>query len=463
MRNNQPFILFTIAFFIIAISPFLLAEGMFMDGMYYAAISHNLADGIGSFWQPQLEATQSFYEHPPLAFGLQALFFRLFGNNIYIDRLYSITTFLVTGLLLLLIWKTFEKKAITAWLPLLLLLCFSLVLWAIPNNMLENTMSIFVMASLLFYLLYKKRKQWWWLVLSGVMLCLAFFTKGPTGLFPLAMPCIYGILFKEKFWHIVKEIGLMLAGLLVPCLLLFIIVPDAYSFMARYVNKQIFGSLQHVITVNTRFFILQKLLIESIPHFIILALLIGYERITKNRILNQTYHTHRNMFWFLIITGLCGVIPIMISLKQRGFYMLPAFPIFALAWALLFETQIQQFIQHISRKIRMILYFISLLLMGTGVFSIIWHSGSYSRDAQLLSDIKLLLPHIPAGATISMDRAMFEEWNLHAYFARYKHISLDVNNEKEMLLMRDSTHLKNYHNDYALKCQTETLLLYEKR
>jgi hypothetical protein len=97
-----------------------------------------------------------------------------------------------------------------------------------------------------------------------------------------------------------------------------------------------------------------------------------------------------------------------------------------------------------------------------GIGSIIWQAGTYARDKQLLTDMKLLFPHIPDGATISMDRTMLEEWNVYTYFARYKHISLDVYNERDMLLIRDSTHLENYHNDYVLKCRTETLLLYEK-
>ena len=462
MLNNRPFYLFVIAFFLLIISPFLLAEGMFMDGMFYTAISHNLANGIGTFWQPRMEATMLFYQHPPLAFGLQSLFYRLFGDSLYIDKLYSVTTFLATGVLMFLIWKISGKKSATAWLPLLMWLCFSLVWWALPNNMLENTMSIFIMASLLFYLLCKKRKRWYWLPVSGFMLCLAFFTKGPTGLFPLVMPCVYGIVFKEKIWTVIKEVCLILLGLFVPCLLLFVFVPASYSFMENYVQAQVLNSLRHVVTVNSRLYILLKFLIETIPQLIILALLIVYERVTKNRTLSHSYKMHNKMFWFLVLTGLCGIIPIMVSLKQRGFYILPVFPFFALAWAMLFEKSVQQFIQRISAKVRHSLYIVSLLLIAVGIGSIIQHADTYSRDEQILTDIKQLLPHIPEKATIAMDKSMSEEWSLYAYFARYKYISLDVYNEKELLLIRDTTMLKNYDNIYSLKCQTKTLLLYER-
>jgi hypothetical protein len=152
----------------------------------------------------------------------------------------------------------------------------------------------------------------------------------------------------------------------------------------------------------------------------------------------------------------------MVSLKQRDFYILPALPLFALAWALLFEAQLKLFVKNIPAKIRNILFIASVLFIVVGIGSISWHAGTYSRDKQLLTDIKQLLPHISAHTTISMDKSMFEEWNLYPYFARYKNISLDVDNERELLLVRDSSMLENYQNSYSLKCRTKTLLLYEK-
>lgn len=46
---------------------------MFVDGVTYAAIARNLAQGNGSFWSPFYTATlyPQFFEHPPLGFALQ--------------------------------------------------------------------------------------------------------------------------------------------------------------------------------------------------------------------------------------------------------------------------------------------------------------------------------------------------------------------------------------------------------
>ena len=100
MKNKQaPFFIGTIAIFLAIISPHMFSDGMFMDGLFYAAISHNLAQGMGSFWDLFLTHTlfPHFQGHPPLAFGIQSLFFKYLGSSIYIERIYSLTTFIITG------------------------------------------------------------------------------------------------------------------------------------------------------------------------------------------------------------------------------------------------------------------------------------------------------------------------------------------------------------------------------
>jgi len=51
---NFPFRVFTIAVFVIAILPSLVQDGMFIDGIQYAVVSKNLANGLGTFWFPRI-------------------------------------------------------------------------------------------------------------------------------------------------------------------------------------------------------------------------------------------------------------------------------------------------------------------------------------------------------------------------------------------------------------------------
>jgi len=98
-----------------------LSDGMFMDGTIYATISRNLANGSGTFWQPHLTDTiyPVFIEHPPLAFGLEAILFKVFGDSRFVERFYSLLTIFITGIIIVSIWKLILKKSSTGWLPVL--------------------------------------------------------------------------------------------------------------------------------------------------------------------------------------------------------------------------------------------------------------------------------------------------------------------------------------------------------
>ena len=63
--------------------PSMATIGMFMDGTIYAAISRNLAEGVGTMWALHFSAGlfPVFREHPPLVFWLQSFFFRLLGDG----------------------------------------------------------------------------------------------------------------------------------------------------------------------------------------------------------------------------------------------------------------------------------------------------------------------------------------------------------------------------------------------
>jgi len=51
-KKNIPFQILTIGIFILLIVPTLIQDGMFMDGQQYACVAKNLANGLGTFWQP---------------------------------------------------------------------------------------------------------------------------------------------------------------------------------------------------------------------------------------------------------------------------------------------------------------------------------------------------------------------------------------------------------------------------
>ena len=124
MKKNNQYYIIVLSLFLGICAPTLWTEGMFMDGLYYAAIARNLSEGVGSFWALHLTncSFPVFNEHPPLAIWLQSLMFYCIGDNLFIERIYSLSTFIVTGFIIHLIWKeiTNIKLQHLSWVPLFL-------------------------------------------------------------------------------------------------------------------------------------------------------------------------------------------------------------------------------------------------------------------------------------------------------------------------------------------------------
>ena len=157
--SNLPFWLFTLATVFALTLPILVQDGMFQDGVLYSAVAHNLSLGYGSFWFPQysalnIEGLPSFHEQPPLAFGIESLFFKILGDRLYVERFYTLLTMLLTVWILVKIWRlaTIDAPANwqhLTWLPVLFWIMVPVCFWSYRNNMHENTLNIFAVLAFL--------------------------------------------------------------------------------------------------------------------------------------------------------------------------------------------------------------------------------------------------------------------------------------------------------------------------
>jgi len=127
-KKHLPFWFFSISVVFGLTLPVLIQDAMFQDAMLYSSVSHNLSQGIGTFWFPQyskynIAGLSSFHEHPPLLFGIQALFFKALGSSIYVERFYTFLMILFHIWLINLLWKVvFPKTDVQrklGWLPVL--------------------------------------------------------------------------------------------------------------------------------------------------------------------------------------------------------------------------------------------------------------------------------------------------------------------------------------------------------
>ena len=425
--NNIPFWLLLIGLFLILVSKNLLTEGMFLDGVTYACISRNMACGLGSFWNPSYTQTigHVFHSHPPLAFGLEALFFKVLGDHWWVEKLYSVLAFLFTGLLIALIWKRTTNNLRWAWLPLLFWLVMPLATWCATNNMLENTMSVFVLLSVYLMIVGYQRNHKIWLFLSTFTLLLAFLSKGFTGLFPLVFPILYCAFDQKRKW-IQGPIDslILLVSIAVFAGIMFLVCPGSFGYIKDYIRLQVIGGGLYEATTSSRFYIVFALLQQlMIPYVIAMALVICKARSKVN---NKVFEFPPDKAWFYVflIMGLVGVLPIMVSVKQRDFYMLAALPFFALACGHITLSMLTLWLPKITPKVRGWMTLGAGCVVLLGVVLNVVHIGKYGRDEALIEEVKQRIAEYEGNNVIEITPEEYTQWAKHAYFMRYGKISL---------------------------------------
>lgn len=427
MRLNLQLYLFVFAIMFFILGVHLFSQGMFMDGTIYASVSRNWGLFGDDFWSFKFSDTDTtaFFEHPPLVFWLQGMMFNMFGDSIYIERIYSLLMFLFSSVLIVKIWKQLTKSYDYGWMPLLLWITVGNVPWVVSNNMLENTLTVFILLSLLFYLKSRDSGRFVFIILSGISLFLGFMTKGVVSLYLWSAPLFYWLFVERKeFAKTVVDTVLMVVATVLPFMMLFYSDENARFFFEHYFNKQLIGSIENVQTVNSRFEIIwmfvQQILVPGV--IIGITLMFASRKIQVKKYLVQT-----NVLWFTIAVSLSGILPIMISLKQRSFYIVSVYPILFIGISFLAYPIVKEFFKSINLNFKFNKY-ISVVLIALLTSSVIFmflRIGRIDRDKGVVEDCKTITKIAGRGSTISICPEMYQDWGLHAYFMRYGEISLE--------------------------------------
>jgi 4-amino-4-deoxy-L-arabinose transferase-like glycosyltransferase len=437
-KKTLPFWILTIAFFILVIAPSLIQEGMFMDGLLYLGVSKNMAQGIGTFWEPifsyswHYSGSDFFHEQPPLGFGLQAIFFKIFGFSIYVERLYSFLVACITAYLIFKIWNkvTQDKFKNISWLPILLWITIPISFWSIHNNILENTLSVFTLFSVLFLLngLHAKKNKNLLFIVGGFFVFLATFTKGVPGLFPLAViPLYYLIYRKSSFIKSILWTMIPILTVTTAYLLMLTISEGAFNSFKFYLQERLIGRINSSPTVDNRYWILGKLFLELVP---IMLLTLIFLAITKNK-KNISHINFKHVLLFFSI-GICASIPLTLTMIQRPFYFSPSLPFFGIAAAFIIAPLLSQFITKIntaSIKFQIFKILSSIAIIASITVTII-SIGKTKRDELIINDIKTLSTVIPYNSTVKTTPKVNQQWSNQVYAMRYHNLHLDARKEK---------------------------------
>jgi len=405
---------------------------MFTDGVLYAAVAHNMAKGLGSFWYPHFDNVMYpfFHQQPPLTFAIEALFYKLFGDSLYVERFYSFLTLIISAWLISILWRTIcaDKLEIKkmSWLPIVLWIIIPVCSWSYANNLEENTMGIFSLLSVLFIYKGLQRNKLLLLFAGGLFCSLAFLCKGFPGMFAISLPFFYWLVIRNNsFIKMVLQSIIVLSSISV--FFGFILINKvALNSLQAYLHDRVINSILHVATESNRLYLLFKLLfVELLPVYALTGIIIALLK-RKSLFVVNDFKKNKGAFLFLLL-GLSASIPLIITKEQREFYLVTSFPYFAIAFSIVVCNGLFELVQRISVNSKGFKVFkvLSGALLITSIGYSVFMIGATGRDKEKLHDIYVMGKVIPEGITAGTFPETWDDWSLHNYLIRYYNISLD--------------------------------------
>ena len=438
-------------FLVLLVLP-LTRQGMFVDGVWYAAIAKNMSQGLGSIWDPALSKTLflHFREHPPLAIAMQSIFFKLLGDGFWVERLYSFCLAMGQITLLIFLWhrdlntKTLNQDRLRAILLLLLLwLLIPINIGMYKDNLLEGGLTLF--ATLACWQLIRTRAQnqpfYRKALLASGCLIAGFMCNGPTVLFPLIIPVRFGCYIEPTHMrsHLINNLILIL----ICCMsfaAFFIFFPGALDNLKGYFQVQLMaaitGQRDLSFTGWKHFYIFYIYFKDYIWVSMAAVIIILMEAILSKQSFMKLLKGYIQDPWFrfYFVLSLFASLPVGISHRQMFHYISASAPIYLLAmlhfsfpaFSNLLRLLDQQQDSIIIKKLGRILSLTCVICLMV----VLKNVGGYNKNQHLIEDVQRVSQYVPQSEIIKGSQQVMYDFDIPANFARYSFISFVDPNEK---------------------------------
>ncbi len=177
--------------FFVIVGHKLLELGKHGDGVEYASVARNMAEGRGSLWKPNFSETfgKLYREHPPLIYWIQSYLFKLFGDGPYFEGLYGLAVGLIIFACTALFWNRvrwdFKLPPSGAWWPILLLVSVPVFTYLSQTNRMVFGFAVFAILATYFAYrsMFVEKYALVYGALAGVLTYLGFISQGPAACF----------------------------------------------------------------------------------------------------------------------------------------------------------------------------------------------------------------------------------------------------------------------------------------
>jgi 4-amino-4-deoxy-L-arabinose transferase-like glycosyltransferase len=422
----------------------LVHVSMFFDGGIYASVARNLAEGRGTMWAPYFSdwLFPTFAEHPPLMFWLQAIGYSVFGDTIAVEKTFSLLTFIVSAFLLFQIWMRLNKDDLLVQkafpLALLMALIAGRVNWGFANGLLDNLLAVFSLTAVLLIVIAYERPtapfstaRLVFLSLAGLFVCLSLMTKGPVGLFPLAAPAIYWLVFRRTpFLSMVLDSFAVLVVILIflGCLYGYDASREAIQ---RYLAAQLLASLSGDRGYyGGGLYVFRKILGVngySLAILAIVALASWRFQLGKSDRVTLMHRLRRAAF--LIIVGMSASLPIGFSPRVANFYFNTSLLFYSAGFAVLVAPVLMDALSRLREGQTKLLKFSALLFITVSIVIVFANVGRPGSDARTIGQAAAIKEFVcfqkaDCQPVISVCQNAWQDWALHTYLQRFYEISI---------------------------------------
>jgi len=373
-----------------------------------------------------------FYEQPPLFSFITGGFYKIFGNSFFADKFLTVIFLGVSVFLLYKICKIIFKKISFFEIVLFFLITVPVLCWSYINQVIESLVLPLTLLGFYAFLSSRKKpgmtlKNIFYLLLFSFTVIALFLTKGFQSCFIVVTPFLYFFILKDKKALLFGIMSAIIVSTLL-YLLLFVYEPSSLWF-SNYMQKRLLATLNNVgATTTDRAEIILRTITELTIPIALSFFALVFCKIKKENIPVKDV-IEKKTAWILLLIGLSGSAPFAITLEQRGFYLVPAFPFLILAMVLFFKPYLKVTFEIVisffkNRKVAVAAGFLFLFSVGYLIAS----PNLYKRDENLIKDLKLINFFLKQKDTISVDEDTWNHTALQAYLYMQNRVNVEVDN-----------------------------------
>jgi hypothetical protein len=163
--------------------------------------------------------------------------------------------------------------------------------------------------------------------------------------------------------------------------------------------------------------------------------------------------------------GISSSLPLMVTLEQRGFYLVTSLPFYAIGIAAISASHISAAVGKINiqknsfKRIK----WISVFLLCCSVIFTFLQIGKCSRDEEMLHDVHLIGKIIPKGTILGSVDELWRIWSLQEYLIRHYYICQDnkITTENDYLLLESEKNVPPMYKVKKINITTKKYHLYK--